>query len=305
MKRTFRLLSLSAVILFLTSFTLSDARFNHKNKINGFSEGNCTTSFGGNVSVNKLYDNGREIGHSIWINRSSRRVSAKYFADNPNANSPLNRYNAWRRDKSVVLVSSGAYATSFHGGIPVGITVDNGKIINQTYESKMDGLVIIYATGGIVVSDIEEGNLSLEGVGVVDIKDSYDRQKFFRWAQKENATVFQTHLLAYKNQSKIYTRKSGTAVRKFLILAKDRGGSLYHIIFYTKKRDMTLAAGTKNTLKYLKGKRMNVIAMVNLDTGGFDVLGTGGDAKDCNGNYLEGGTRDRSQMTNMLAYHYK
>lgn len=271
-----RFFSLTALIVVLTSFTLIDGT-NNEDKIAGFSEGNCTTSFGGNVKVNKLYDGGREIGSSIWINRSSKRVNAKYFAENPNNSTPYQRYQSWRGGKSVVLVSSGAYATDFNinQGKPVGLTVDNGSIVNRNYDSSMDGLVIVYATGGIVVSNIEDGNLNLVGEGTVDIKRATDRAKFLKWAEAKDATVFQTHLLAYDNQSKMVRDNGRTAVRKFLILAKS-GGTLYHIIFYTKKNSYSLLDGTNYALNYLKGtKGMKVVAMLNLDTGGFDVLGTG------------------------------
>ena len=38
---------------------------------------------------------------------------------------------------------------------PVGLTIDNGNIVNGAL-TNMDGLVIVYATGGVVVSNLEE-----------------------------------------------------------------------------------------------------------------------------------------------------
>jgi hypothetical protein len=57
------------------------------------------------------------------------------------------------------------------------------------------------------------------------------------------------------------------------------------------------------TLTYLKSRKMNVIAAINLDTGGYDILSTGKGIKDCNGNYLKGTkNHEKENMTNMLTY---
>jgi hypothetical protein len=56
----------------------------------------------------------------------------------------------------------------------------------------------------------------------------------------------------------------------------------------------------------LKGKGMDVIAGINLDTGDYDIINTGSGVKDCSGNLIEG-TRNayRKNLTNMLTYSYK
>lgn len=273
------------------------------------SESNCTSSFGGDVKVYKLRDGFKDVGHSIWISRESGRAKAKYFAHKLGNQLPHHRYTMWRvnGDREVILKSSGAYATGWGGyDKPVGVTVDNGVIVNENYDSRMDGLVIVYATGGIAISNIEDGDLYLQSLGrKIDIRNQYDLQQFLQWAKKEDATVFQMHLMAYKNDLKAGRNGSkSSARRKFLVLAKD-GGELFHSIFYFKNKSYTLYESSNSLLNYLKGRGMDVIAMINLDTGGFDILNTGGGATDCSSKNVFGTCSNYDNMTNLLTYEFE
>ena len=118
----------------------------------------CTSSFNDDVNLYSLKKNGREIGTSIWISRKSKKAKAKYFAHRLHDQSPYERFKEWKdeNDKEVILKSSGAYATSFQKGKPVGITVDNGEIVNKKLDDRMNALVIVYPTGGIVVSKFSQ-----------------------------------------------------------------------------------------------------------------------------------------------------
>ena len=274
-------------------------------------ERSCSSAFGGDVNTYTITDNGRRIGKSLWISRTSGRTKAKYFAHRQRGSNVHDRYTSWRTDgeaKTVVLKSSGAYATGFEDSdLPVGITVDNGSVVNRRYEDDMDGLVIVYATGGIAISNIEDGDLRLASLDrEVDVSQYGDRNAFIRWAQSENATVFQTHLTIYKNELKVYPNASReTARRKFLVLARDSSGELFHVIFYLT-REYSLYRAASLTLDYLANtKQMDVIAAVNLDTGGFDILNTGGDAKDCNDRRVWGSSNNYEDMTNLLTYEYE
>ena len=274
-----------------------------------FNETNCAAYFNGDVITRTLNDGYSAVGHSIWLSRSSKRVNAKYFAHKQYGTVVHDRYDTWRQGKNVVVISSGAYATGWDGkDVPAGITVDAGKIVNRNYESTMDGLVIVYATGGIVVSNIENRDLTLKKGGksfVVDVTSSSGRAEFLAWAQSEGATVFQTHLLAYKNDLLFTRATSETARRKFLVLTKDPNGNLYHVIFYMKNKSYSLYDAAQGILSYLNNGRYEVIGMINLDTGGFDIISTGSDVRDCNGNYITGTANDdRPNMTNMLTYWY-
>lgn len=268
-----------------------------------FGQNQCSSSFGGSVTTHDLTENGSKVGHAIWISRKSQRVKAKYFAHKQFGYSVYDRYKEWRADKKVVLMSSGAYTGS--NDVPVGLTVDNGNIVNKDYDDKMDGLVVVYATGGIVVSNVEDGDLYLDALGKkIDIRDAYSRNEFLNWAVGQKATVFQTHLLAYKNKHRFYKDTQEKACRKFLVLATSSSGELFHIIFYPKYKNYSLYDGTNRILNYLIGQSMQVTAILNLDTGMYDIVGTGEGTKDCKGNFITGTTNNREEMTNLLAYEF-
>ena len=61
-------------------------------------------------------------------------------------------------NRKKVFACSGAYAYSEDDVYkPVSLTIDDGTPVNQNLYEKMDGLVVVYATGGIVVADIDKG----------------------------------------------------------------------------------------------------------------------------------------------------
>lgn len=276
------------------------------------SETQCASSFGGLVTTYTLKDGYSSVGHSIWLNRKGGKAKAKYFAHKQDNEHVHHRYTMWRvnKSKNIILKSSGTYATGWNNSdLPVGVTVDNGTIVNRNYSDKMDGLVVVYATGGIAVSNIEDKDLRLESLNrEVDITNAADRAKFLNWAQSEDATVFQTHLLAYKNKNQVssYNSEPETARRKILALAKDSSGQLFHIILYFKDQEYSLYDATNLALNYLRSsKQMDVIAMINLDTGGYDILNTAGGATDCNDNSVWGTEDNYDDMTNLLTYHFE
>jgi hypothetical protein len=270
-------------------------------------KGHSDEAFSGNLNFN-----GSPIGYIIAINRTSKRIKAKYFAYKENGKVVHERYDSWRTGKNVVLVSSGAYATGFSGSdIPVGLTVDNGNIVNKNIDPTMDGLVIVEAVGGVRMTNIKDGDLTIRKGTVdrkVNVNDPLQRSEFLSWCESEDATVFQTHLLIYKNQLKLsYLNSSGkVAERKMIVLAYDSSGNLYHFIVYSKFKQMTLYEMASNTLIMLNENGYNVVAAANLDTGGVDVLSTSTELADCGGQSIEGLTNARRrEMTNMLAYFYE
>lgn len=249
-----------------------------------------------------MMDGHSELGHSIWLKRGSGKVKAKYFAYKDDyGNDVYDRFSDWQANKDLLLVCSGAY-TSDNYTDPTGITVDNGKVVNRNYRDDMDGLVIVYATGGIVASDIENRTIYLKSIDErVDVRNSYQRSKLLKWAKEENATIFQTHLLAYDNELRISEDDRETAERRLLVLAKD-GDDIVHIIFNIEE-DVFLYDISKYLFDYLQDKDVNIIAMLNLDTGWGNVL----QVYDNDGDKLHDiqGDKNLSRATNLIVYHYE
>jgi len=291
---------LYAVLLMLSSFSTNTAPSDYSEVsstlVNSYKDGN--------IKIFKLKESYSDIGHAIWMNRSSKRVKATYFSEGD----VYGKYNSWKRGKSLVLTCSGAFSDDLskdNGALPVGLNVESGYIKNRTVVKEgMDGLVIVQATGGIVVSDLTKGDLYLKSLGKkVDVrKDFTAKYDLLKWAEKEKATIFQTQLLAYSNQLKIDEKgRVGKRERRFLALATTKKGVLYHIIFNLPK-PVYLYDGAQKILEHLKGEGMNVTAILNLDTGAYNVLqlNTGDSTTD---RAIKGGT-SISHAVNLLCYRY-
>lgn len=229
------------------------------------------TSHNGDVTLNKLSLDGNKYGHSVWISRKKERCKIKYFAQKTNSQSVYDRYVEFKKDKTIVMVCSGAFSTG--DAVPIGLTVDNGVIANRNIDDKMDGLVVVYATGGIAVCDLDKGSLSLQSLsGSLDPRK--DKAKLLDWAVQKGATIFQTQLLAYDNTLRVTSQaRTERAERRFLVLAKSKSGELFHIVFYVTAKDAYLFDTAKQILDYLVNtKGVQVAAMLNVDTGHFNIM---------------------------------
>ena len=249
----------------------------------------------------------------LWMKRgeSNKKIKAKYFAakDAYNGNSVPERFNSWSRGKNVICFTSGTYMsdlTASKAGL-IGLTVDNGTVVNNTVESNLDALIIVYATGGVVASNLDDKNLKVTGSGLTGVEldirgNAYHRQKFLKWAKENKATVFQTHLLAMNNVLKLYSNGSKrVAERRFLAVGYDENGKVVHTIVHDPNPS-TLYDASKKVLSFLTDfQEMNVIWMINLDTGAQNVFGL----YDANGNKnskIEGRV-SISNSRNLLVYY--
>ena len=227
----------------------------------------------------------------ISMKRSGKRVRAKYFAYKLNGQEIYQRYNNWKSGKDVILYTSGTYMDySFDAKTAKlkGLTVDNGKIVNgnlaksqKTGKDEMDGLVIVYPHGGIAVSNLKERNLKLSGGNanpnkLYDLRgSSSDLYQFKEWAKSQRATVFQTHLLAFKDKLQFeynVNKTENPRERRFLAIGYAPNGDVMHCIVH-KPEHASLYEASKKVLNFLnERKRMEVLALLNLDTGAQDVV---------------------------------
>lgn len=246
----------------------------------------------------------------IYMKRDSNRVRAKYFATADfNGNNVFKRYQKWVTGKNVILVSSGTYMD--YDGVPVGLTVDNGIVVNKSLAKHFDGLVIVNANGGIAVANLKLGDVKLKGEGVDSTKkydlrkSAWDLQTFTKWAVSREATVFQSHLLVYNNKLDVAFLNASPAIapRRFLAIGKDSKGKVVHAIIQSSEY-ATLYDGSKKALEFLNQyKGMEVTCMINLDTGDQDVFRLY--EKDGSPNKMIKGEKDLSVAVNLLAYYFQ
>lgn len=257
----------------------------------------------GNVEITPLKHGllRSHYGHEIRMKREGKRIKAKYFA----SGNVYSKYQSWKKNRDIIMVCAGAFSDY---SMPTGLTVDNGVVVNKLLNESMDALVIVYATGGVVVSDLDNRylNVTMDGFSQqLDLRNSRDLKTFLHWAEDENATVFQTQLLAFKEelQINVYKARTELANRRFLVLAKDYFGSLYHILVNIEDQ-VYLGPASQDTFDYLTDIcRMEVIGMINLDTGMYDIL----ELYDDYGHKIPNpsGPERVSKATNLVTYYYE
>ena len=260
------------------------------------SEEHAQTLYRGSVRVYDVKNKGSDFGQSFWVFRGANKIQAKYFA----SGEVFNAYSSWSSGKHIFLVCSGAFTSN---NTPVGLTVDNGVIVNRKFDDTMDGLVIVYATGGIVVSDMDERKLYLQSANRhIDPRNANDKAELLRWAVAEDATIFQTQLLVFDNKIRFNLDRARTenAERRILVLAENSRGEVVHIV-YNIQKGVYLGDVAQGIFQYLVGKKMSVIAMLNLDTGSYNIL----EVYDENRSQMAyKGNTQVSKATNLLVYHY-
>ena len=169
-------------------------------------------------------------------------------------------------------------------------------------------MAIVYATGGIACSNIKEGNLSIKcnsGDKKLNIKDAWDLKEFIKCAQEQKATVFQQHLLVYRDQLNDFTGITETPEkRRFLVVGKDFEDKFVHTIVDCPK-ETPLKVGAEKAFNFLKEYRdmKEIIFMLNLDTGSQNVF----QLFDKNGNIRNDitGIVKPEDAVNLLVYYYE
>lgn len=279
----------------------------------GFSSSDSESPYEQNyVEVSTVRHNGHSY-KTIYMERgrSGGKIKAKYFAakDPNNGNSVPSRFDMWSDQKGVICVTSGTYMDSYVNPKPIGLTVDNGIVVNRGLQPDMDGLVIVYATGGVVATNIEDKDLTVQGgmiSGVpLDLRgNSMHLASFLNWCEQMQATVFQTHLLIYKDEITIssYNSSSDQRERRFLAVGTDEDGQVVHCIVHSPEYT-TLYEGTKRVKTFLNQfKEMEVIFMVNLDTGAQDVFNLF--RPDGTIDPTIAGQKPLNEAVNLLVYYY-
>ena len=260
------------------------------------------------VQISKVKHKNEDY-YVVMMSRKDNHIKAKYFAaaDFDGTTVP-NRFKKWSAGKNLVCVTSGTYMDNSNQ--PVGLTIDNGVVVNKNLTNQFDGLVIVYATGGIAISNLKDKDLTLSGGGIdaskkFDLRgSSWDVNTFVKWSESQEATVFQTHLLVYKNQLKVFPNGSKEPrERRFLAVGKDANGNTVHAIVH-KPQYSSLYEGSKSVLEFLNEvEEINVTFMINLDTGMQDVFSLYN--KDGSTNGLIAGKLSANSAVNLLTYYFE
>lgn len=243
----------------------------------------------------------------VMMRRDGERIKARCFvARDNNDNTAYNRFFKWEQNNPNFILFSGVGYTGNDGNTQ-GLAIDHGVLMNQNLiNGRMDALVIVSATGGITVSDLKMGDLSVSSIPrKLNLRNnSNDFDEFIEWAKREEATVFQTHLLVKKNQNQIDQRSSSSNAHahRFLVVGKDETSKYVHILVNMPMYS-TIYEGTEKALDLLHYKDIDVVFMINLDTGREDVFELHN--PDCSINPTIKGRAAPQEASGLLVYYFE
>jgi hypothetical protein len=248
--------------------------------MNSISEEDFAIQRSGDVKIYTVKRGSSYFGHSIWLSRIRGHVKAKYFAYKE-MNKPIyQRYTEWKNGRNIIFYCSGPYTTKDDYSLPLGLTIDNGNLVNNIVDMKMDGLVVVEAVGGVRIANLDDNPCCINIVRFnkcVCPRNPPDFPIFIDWAKLEYATVFQTNLLYFKNSAK-FTDVPDVAERRLLIIAIDNANpdNIVHILFDTDVDNrISLTTFAREVFRYLYDeKNLNVIGIINLDTGQKNIFQT-------------------------------
>ncbi len=264
--------------------------------------------------------NGNPFG-VVKLNMTNQRVKVKYFASK-DANSSLSvyqRFSDWAFNKKLILVSSGTYYyypdkknRDKNTARPVGICIDNGNIINKTTDDNLDALALIYSSGKIAVENLNSKVISVKDASGnplnLNLSNALDKNLFYKWATDVKATIFQTHLFAYKGNLLVAPNANTFKdYRRFLAAGINNNNETVQYII-NLPFNSTILEGSKYALDYLKTSEnlKEISFLINLDTGAQNALETyhpkTGD-KLSNSNFS--GVKDIKDAINLIVYYYQ
>lgn len=228
----------------------------------------------GELEVTRIKMDDNDFGEATWFRRADKSVKAKYFA----SNNPFETYRSWKRNGHQILgVCSGAYLGENQQ--LKGLSISGGQIGSREFNPDLDGLVIVEKVGGIRVVNLEKGPITIYyGSGNsprtkkrLDPKNQDDLEELLSWGVEANATMFQTHLLAWKDKVKpdVFTNNAfnkSKSRKRFLALVYDDLNELHFVIVDVNQNLSVGKAAVFTTKYFLKHRRVeSLVALINID----------------------------------------
>ena len=227
-------------------------------------------------------------------------VNVKYFPQNS-----AYQYESWNgNQKNVVLLCSGAFSESWDSNSkPVGLTVDNGVVINKNIDATMDGLVLIQ-DGYVSVIDLDalETGMELSDGNQIKInprKSIKDKLLLLEAAKQKKMTIFQTQLVYSYLKATNFNNINYGKERERRFLAICVKNDKYHNIIIDIPDYLPLNKAAKYTKEVLDFEGYKSYFILNLDTGDKNVFyNTNG-----NNQLTSKGKTFLTESTNLLVFY--
>ena len=211
----------------------------------------------------------KRIGELIWLKKEQYKIN--YLA----GKNVGQRYKFFLEEKQleVKALMTGAF-TNLNSQIE-GLTFEKGKIVNAVLLQHRDGLILIDETNKLFVINLKNKKFMLPHTNTIidPFNKIMDYSKLLQWGKKHKAAIFQTQLLAYKNQTLIKknSKKSKLRERRLLVLITNQKGEDIHLIVNITQA-IDLANLNEKIIELIKKKQYHLNAILNLDTGGYDIF---------------------------------
>lgn len=212
-------------------------------------------------------------GHSydLYIFKMDGKLKVKYFASNA-----YERYEEWQDEKKVLAACAGAFSDGWElDSKPIGLTVDNGEVVNRVIDNAMDGLVLVteFAVDALDLDNLEAGIMQEDGeyISINPRKNVEDKNMMIMAAERDGWTIFQTQLIYSSSKNTITNLHYGKeAERRFLAICS-KNGQKYNIIVNAPD-DLHLNLSAKYAKEVLEKAGFELSFLLNLDTGGKDIF---------------------------------
>ncbi len=225
-------------------------------------------------------------------------VKVKYFAQNA-----YSRYQSWKSGKDILLVCSGAFSETWEpNSIPVGLTIDNGAIVNKSIDDEMDGLVLIFdeVITALDLDDLKSG-IALEDGTEMSFNPRFsqsDRTLIINLAASESYTIFQTQMVySEDNENNFENLTYGKQRERRFLAICTKDGEYYNLIIDAPNA-LYLNQSAKNTKIVLEYAGYEVQYILNLDTGDKNICYVNKNSK-----LVNIGDDDISKATNLIIFY--
>lgn len=199
-------------------------------------------------------------------------IKVKYIAKNA-----YNQFYELKKYNKIILACSGAFSESWEANSkPVGMTVDNGTIVNRHIDTKMDGLVIVdnNSVGVIDLDNLSSGQSLVDGsILSLNPRENYsDKQEILNAAKINNLTIFQTQLIySFDKSSNFNNLYFGKIAERRLLAVCTKESNLFNVIVDIPD-GIYLNLSAKYSKKVLEDAGYKVWYILNLDTGGKNIF---------------------------------
>lgn len=222
------------------------------------------------VDLYSLKNGNTVIGSSVWIKRPE--VKAAYFAYSANA-----QFQNLKSSNRVIFAAAGGYTTDIGNGQikPDGFTIQSGALVNPVILHDRHGLVM-FTDGGVRLLNLNFDKIILPNKEEIEspLTSILAYSKLLKWCTANNATIFQTHLLAFSDSLLINPSKakSGDRERRILAIVRDNNTqTVYHALFDIPVQ-YDLATVSQEIFNIIASRGFKIEGIVNLDTGSYNIF---------------------------------